>query len=102
VEGVIEIASFNELEQHEIYFVESFSETLASFISSNRINVKTKYLLEQSQQQSEELKAQEEEMRQNMEEMQATQEDIHRNEQEYLGQIKELEKELAAFRPMNK
>ena len=102
VEGVIEIASFNELEQHEIDFVESFSETLASFISSNRINVKTKYLLEQSQQQSEELKAQEEEMRQNMEEMQATQEDIHRNEQEYLGQIKELEKELAAFRLMNK
>lgn len=98
VEGVIEIASFNKLEQHEIDFVENLSETLASFISSNRINIKTKYLLEQSQQQSEELKAQEEEMRQNMEEMQATQEGIHRNEQEYLGQIKELEKELAALK----
>jgi len=94
VEGIIEIASFKELEPHEIEFLESLSETLASFIASNRINLKTKNLLEQSQQQSEELRAQEEEMRQNMEEMQATQEEIHRKEKEYIDRIQELEKEL--------
>ena len=94
VEGIIEIAAFHELESHEIEFLERLSETLASFIASNRINLKTRHLLEQSQQQSEELRAQEEEMRQNMEEMQATQEEIHRKEKEYIDRINELEKEL--------
>lgn len=94
VEGIIEIASFNEMEQHEIGFVEKLSETLAAYIANNRINLKTKHLLEQSQQQSEELKAQEEEMRQNMEEMQATQEEISRKEKEHVERIDVLEKEL--------
>ena len=94
VEGLIEIASFNELEEHEIEFMEQLSSGMASFIASNRINLKTKLLLEQSQQQSEELKAQEEEMRQNMEEMQATQEEIHRKEKEYVDRIQELERAL--------
>lgn len=98
VEGVIEVASFNELEDHEIEFLEKLAETLASFISSNRINLTTKHLLEQSQQQSEELRAQEEEMRQNMEEMQATQEEIHRKEKEYIARIDELEKELETLK----
>lgn len=94
VEGLVEIASFDELEEHEIEFVERLTETLASFIASNRINQKTKLLLEQSQQQSEEMRAQEEEMRQNMEEMQATQEEVSRKEKEYVERIEELEKEL--------
>jgi hypothetical protein len=99
VEGIIEIASFNEMEQHEIDFVEKLSETLAAYIANNRINLKTKHLLEQSQQQSEELRAQEEEMRQNMEEMQATQEEISRNEKEYVERIDALEKELDILKP---
>ncbi len=94
VEGIIELASFKVLEDHEIEFTEKLAETLASYIASNRINVKTKELLEKFQQQSEELRAQEEEMRQNMEEMQATQEEIHRKEKEYVQKIEELEKEL--------
>lgn len=94
VEGLVEIASFRELEEHEIEFVERLTETLASFIASNRINQKTKFLLEQSQQQSEEMRAQEEEMRQNMEELQATQEEVSRKEREYIDRIEELEKEL--------
>lgn len=99
VEGIMEIASFNEFAPHQIEFAEKLSETLASYIAANRINLKTKNLLEQSQQQSEELRAQEEEMRQNMEEMQATQEEIHRKEKEYLDRIEELEKELAELKP---
>ena len=99
VEGIIEIASFHELEQHEIDFVEKLSETLAAYIANNRINLKTKHLLEQSQQQSEELRAQEEEMRQNMEELQATQEEISRKEKEYIERIDVLEKELNILKP---
>ena len=94
VQGILEIASFNELEQHEIDFVEKLSDALASFISSNKINTHTKELLEMSQQQSEQLHAQEEEMRQNMEEMQATQEEMKRKESEYIDRIEALEKQL--------
>jgi putative methionine-R-sulfoxide reductase with GAF domain len=94
VEGIIELASFHVLEEHEIEFVQKLAESLAAFVASNRINMKTKLLLEKFQQQSEELRAQEEEMRQNMEEMQATQEEIHRTEQEYVQRIAELELEL--------
>ena len=76
VEGIIELASFNILKEHEIEFVEKLAGSLAAYVAGNRINLKTKILLEKFQQQSEELQAQEEEMRQNMEEMQATQEEI--------------------------
>lgn len=98
VQGIIEIASFNELENQELEFVDRLSEALASFISGNKINMKTKELLERSQEQGEELHAQEEEMRQTMEEMQATQEEMKRKETEYIKQIAELGKEVESLK----
>lgn len=95
VEGIIELASFNILKEHEIEFVEKLAGSLAAYVAGNRINLKTKILLEKFQQQSEELQAQEEEMRQNMEEMQATQEEIYRKEKEYIQRIEELERQVA-------
>lgn len=80
--GVVEIASFTPFADHEIEFVEKLGESIASTLTSVRINQQTSELLKKSQLQAAEMAEQEEEMRQNMEELQATQEESSRREKE--------------------
>ncbi|MBN1250620.1 MAG: GAF domain-containing protein [Bacteroidales bacterium] len=80
--GVIEIASFNNFQKHEVEFVERVSESISSTLSMTKINTQTANLLSKSQRQAEEMASQEEEMRQNFEELKATQEESARREAE--------------------
>ncbi len=92
--GVLELASFAELDQNKIEFVKKICQSIASSVVSTRITERVQRLLKDSQMQTEQLRAQEEEVRQNMEEMNATQEEMARKEQEYIQRIQELEARL--------
>ncbi|UCH14042.1 MAG: GAF domain-containing protein [Bacteroidales bacterium] len=85
--GVIEIASLNQFQKHEIEFGEQVAASLASTVTTASNNEKTSQLLAKSQVQAQEMLEQEEEMRQNMEELKATQEESVRREEEYKGII---------------
>lgn len=95
IEGVLELASFYPMEEHHFELLEILSESLATFISSSKINERTRSLLQQAQTMSEEMRSNEEEMRQNLEELTATQEAVARKERDYQERIAQLEGELS-------
>jgi CheY-like chemotaxis protein len=67
--GVIEIATFRELGENEIKFLEITRETIAIAIAANLAHQRTSELLEQTEQQAEELRVQQEELQQSNEEL---------------------------------
>ncbi len=95
--GVIELASFNEFLSHHREFITELSENIAATIKTVRDSDTTLHLLNASQQQAEELKAQEEEMRQNMEELQATQEEMQRKSDELNRATSEMQGIIAGI-----
>ncbi|MFO8066711.1 MAG: PAS domain S-box protein [Bacteroidales bacterium] len=78
VHGVLEIASLNKFETYQISFVEKLAETLASVISSVKINLHTAKLLQESQEKEKKLRVAEEEMRNNLEELNIAKEEAAR------------------------
>lgn len=74
--GVIELASFNQLEDHQIKFVERVAETTAATISTVKVNQRTKQLLEQTQKATEKMKTHDKELRENQVEMKNAQKEM--------------------------
>lgn len=92
--GVFEIASFTVLDKYEMEFLSKLSESVASVVSSVKVNERTVKLLEESRINQENMRSQEEELRQNLEELNATQEEMQRKEKDYINRIAILEQKL--------
>ncbi len=78
-------------ENKQVFAVASFSKDISEMMKAKKL---ADSLLFSSQQQAEELKAQEEEMRQNMEELAATQDELENRAAE-IEEIRRIEKERA-------
>jgi PAS domain-containing protein len=99
IQGVLELASFQDFEPFEICFVEKLAESIAATLTSVRGSEQTHRLLEESRQLNEHLRTQEEVLHRNAEEMQRVQEEMRRKEMELARQgevLKENSMELQA------
>ncbi len=92
--GIIEIGSFQLIEQYKIDFVRRVSENLASSIYVLQTTNRISEMYQRSQEQSARLVSQEEELRQNLEEMHATHEEMQRKESDMLTDILQLREKI--------
>jgi PAS domain S-box-containing protein len=92
--GVLEMASFNPFQPHEVEFVEKVAESIAAALITVRLHLQTSLYLERFQQQAEEMKAQDEELRQNIEELQATHEQMEKMKEEESLRNQKMMKEI--------
>jgi len=90
VYGVLEFAGLRKFDPSQVKFVEELSLILARTIFNIKVNERTRKLLAESQEMSNELKEKQEVLRQNAEEMQATQEELQRSNQALEEQIEEV------------
>lgn len=92
--GVMELAAFEVFQPHVLEFLERLAPTIAASLFSVKVGSQTRLLLQHTQEQAEELGAQEEELRQNLEEIQATQEESVRRQQEMEEYVNSLKRAL--------
>lgn len=93
--GVIELASFEVMEPHQIEFLKKVCENIASEVAAMKTMDHTKSLLEESTVLAQELQSREQEMKQNLEELAATQAEMTRKQSELSGIINAIDSTLA-------
>jgi len=72
--GIIEMASFNRLEEYKVLFVQRVAENLATTVNTMESNLRTEQLLKETRAQADKLLIQEEQAQQNMEALKLAQE----------------------------
>ncbi len=90
VYGVMEFAGFGKFTPKHQKFVEEISLITARTVFNIKVNERTRRLLGESQNMSQELQLQQEVLRQNAEEMEATQEELKRTNNQLEEQINEV------------
>ena len=94
VEGVLELASFNEYQEHILSFIQLVSESVAASLSTAKTSASMGKIIRETKELTEQLQSQEEELRQNTEELQATQEDMERRVRELEEENRELKEKV--------
>lgn len=99
VQGILELGSFEEMPDYKREFVQRVNETIASAISTVKINEKTRKLLEESSEKSKRLEEQEKETQRRIEEinkklaqLEKVNEDLNEEKEKLSLQLKETEK----------
>lgn len=87
VVGIIELASFVQLDDYRVEFVKAIAKNIAVILHDKQTALETKRLLEESQTYAQQLASQEEEIRQNAEEMQAITEQLEREKRQLQSEI---------------
>ena len=83
--GIIEIASFKRLEEHQVQFVARVAENIATTMNTMESNIRTEQLLKETQAQAEQLARQEEQVRQNMEALKLAQEEAAKHAEIFIS-----------------
>ncbi len=89
--GVIELASFNTMKKHEIELVERIAESIASTLSTTRINTTTAELLEQSRVKEQEMYVREHDMQKHIDQLQLSERNLQSKEKDLVAEIGALE-----------
>jgi PAS domain S-box-containing protein len=90
VYGLLEFAAMKKFDSSQVKFVQELSLILARTIFNIKVNERTRKLLSEAQQLSNELQEKQEVLRQNAEEMQATQEELKRSNALLEEQVEEV------------
>jgi hypothetical protein len=97
VQGVIELASFQELEEYELGFIQKVTESISAALTSVKVNTKTQYLLQESSNLTNQMKYQENLMLSKVEELNLSQQETREREINYIREINRLKKKIEKY-----